>query len=254
MIEKKISRIDLNCDMGESDDKTLNHDGDIMPYISSCNISCGYHSGNPSIIERTISLAVHHNVSIGAHPSYNDRANYGRKVMDTPMDILRAELRYQISAIKSMTESLGGQLHHVKAHGALYNEMSQNRILAENYIEIIQSIDPDMIVYAMADSIVIDICNDRGVAHSQEVFVDRNYIDGRTLVSRSEENALIHHTHDIINRVDDILSQNITDINNQTHTITPETICLHSDTPNAITLAKSIHHHLINSGIEISSH
>ena len=117
----QIKKIDLNCDMGEFIDGQQNHDEEIMPYISSCNISCGFHSGDPFTIQQTILSAIEHNVQIGAHPSYNDRENFGRKVIDVPLNILSAEIRYQVSALKIMTESLGGRIHHVKAHGALYN-------------------------------------------------------------------------------------------------------------------------------------
>lgn len=249
----KLNSIDLNCDMGEAETMSHNHDGDIMPYISSCNVSCGFHSGNPQIIERTISLALQHNVSIGAHPSYNDRGNFGRKVLDTPIDVLRTELIYQISAIKTMTESLGGKLHHVKAHGALYNVMNTNKDIAETFVEVVKTIDPNLITYTMAGSQVIDICKMHGISYAKEVFVDRNYSDKVSLVSRSQPNALLSTIPDIKNRLDDIIACKITDIKLQQHKIIADTVCLHSDTPDSINIAKAIHHHLNTLGIAISS-
>ena len=119
-----MKTIDLNCDMGElKDGQERNFDEEIMPFISSTNIACGFHSGSPVLIEKTIRSALKHGVKIGAHPSYNDRENFGRKSLKVAPSILISELRYQISALKGMVESLGGRLHHVKPHGALYNDL-----------------------------------------------------------------------------------------------------------------------------------
>ena len=249
----QIRRIDLNCDMGELIDGRHNNDQEFMPYISSCNVSCGFHSGDSYTIQRSIMSAIQHGVKVGAHPSYNDKENFGRKSLDVPLNVLSAEIRYQVSAIKSMTESLGGRLHHTKAHGALYNLMNSNVDLAHHYIQVIKSIDPQLIIYAMDKSCIIDVCREYKMNYKCEVFIDRNYSNEKTLVPRSQHNALIESEKEIYTRIDNIINYKLKDINQISHQISVDTICIHSDTPNALAIAKKTNAYLKSKSIEISA-
>ena len=191
-----MKKIDLNCDIGElTPGKKSNYDEEIMPYISSCNIACGFHSGNPGLIEKTIQLAILNQVSIGAHPSYKDRKNFGRLSLQVDRDELMADLRYQICALKSMTESFGAILHHVKPHGALYNDMVQDQDLAKDFIQLVKQIDPNLKIYALANSQVIELCekhNIKGIrAFSKESFRKQLEIPGAILFRAIYENKTV---------------------------------------------------------------
>jgi len=189
--------------MGELKNGQLkNYDEEIMPYISSCNIACGFHSGSPELIEKTIRLAIQHQVKIGAHPSYNDRENFGRKSLTVPWEIFKTELRYQIAAVKGMTESIGQTLHHVKPHGALYNDMVANESLAEAVIQLIKEIDPRLKIFGLAHSNVIDICKKNGIQPVNEGFADRRYQKVNQLRSRSLEGAVLHDPKDVLKQIE----------------------------------------------------
>lgn len=253
MAEKIITSIDLNCDMGELlPGQTENYDAEIMPYISSCNVCCGFHSGNPVVIENTIRAAVENKVSIGAHPSYDDRENFGRKSMDIPLSLLIPQLRYQIYAVKGITESFGVQLQHVKPHGALYNDMVKDVELAESVVSLIQSIDPQLKIFALANSHIHDICAHKGMQSVHEVFADRRYDALTQLRSRQKEDAVIYNSEEVLSQVNGFMKGNL-NINNAFSDTKAESICLHSDTKDAVQLCKDIFQHLKSNNVEISA-
>ncbi|MFK7948793.1 MAG: 5-oxoprolinase subunit PxpA [Saprospiraceae bacterium] len=233
--------MDLNCDMGELlPNQTTNFDEEMMPFITSCNIACGFHSGNPLIIEKTIKAALKHNVKIGVHPSYNDRANFGRISVDVSMERLLAELRYQIFAVKGMVENLGGKLNHIKPHGALYNDMVKNATLAKAVIRLIKSIDSELKIFALASSQVVDICESEGMKVVREGFADRRYQAVNQLRSRTLEGAVIHDTKTVLKQVDEFLNGKVTLWDSTICELEVDTICLHSDTKGAVELSREI--------------
>jgi len=247
-----LKKIDLNCDMGElHDGQARNFDHEIMPYISSCNIACGFHSGTPAIIEKTISVALQHDKLIGAHPSYNDRANFGRKSIDYNLSILIPELRYQIGAIKGIVESLGGQLNHVKPHGALYNDMVRDANLALAVVQLIKDIDPKLKIYGLAHSQVIDICISEGMKSVNEGFADRRYDAKQKLRSRSLEGAVIHESQEVLEQIENFIQGRVELYNGQFEEINLESICLHSDTKGAVQLSQEIFEFLNKRNIAI---
>lgn len=249
----KVKIIDINCDMGELIQGNRNYDKEIMPYISSCNIACGYHSGSAEMIEDTVINALKNNIHIGAHPSYLDRENFGRQSIKVPLAQLQSQIKYQVAALKGIVESHGDQLHHVKVHGALYNDMHQNEELAIAVIEAIQKIQKDTIIYVMAGSTLVDICIKKRVPYMQEVFSDRAYQDHATLQSRKQEGAVISDTEEIKNRIDNFINNRLIDLHGQSHNIFPDTICVHSDTPSAVEIAATIYNQLKESNIELST-
>ncbi len=240
-----MNTIDLNCDMGEQPSgQGSNFDQEIMPYITSCNVACGFHSGTPAIIERTIRAALEHNVNIGAHPSYNDREHFGRKSIKFNLPILISELRYQICAVKGMVESLGGRLNHVKPHGALYNDMVGDPILVTEVVRLIKSIDPSLKVYALAHSQIIDICTAEGIQSVNEGFADRRYQTQKQLRSRTLDGAVIQAPKVVLEQVGNFINGKVILHSGESVNLNVDSICLHSDTEGAVQLSKEVYQFL----------
>jgi len=245
--------IDLNCDLGESYGKmTSRYDDIIMPYLSSCNIACGFHSGDPMTIERTIKMALRHDVAIGAHPSFPDLQGFGRRVMYIPPTELTAIIRYQIAALKGMTEALGGTLHHIKPHGALYNFAAKNEEAAQAIIDATASIDPQLILYGLPNSFLEKKAKKAGLSFAKEAFADRRYEPDGSLRARTYEGAVIEQESEVLTQVKMLVSEK--QVKTHDGKIIPleaDTICLHSDTQNAANLARQIHKMLTSNGIKI---
>lgn len=248
-----MQTIDLNCDMGELQPfQKRNFDEEIMPYISSCNVACGFHSGNPYLIEKTIKAAIKYQVKIGAHPSYDDRKNFGRVSVKVERSKLMAELKYQIYAIKGMVENLGQQLNHVKPHGALYNDMVANEELAEQVVQLIKSIDPSLKIMTLAQSQVIDICKKNKLQFIQEGFADRRYESVNKLRSRQLEGAVLDKPETVLKQVENFIDGKVQLHNLELCPMQVQSICLHSDTKGAVKLSRMIHDFLKEKNINIA--
>lgn len=249
-----IKKIDLNCDLGEFygmyDER---RDSQIMPYISSCNIACGFHSGDPVTISKTIELALEHEVAIGAHPSYPDLQGFGRRIMNLSAEELEACILYQVSALKGMTESLGGNLHHVKPHGALYNHAAKDEEVALGIAKALVQIQEDMMIYAPAESKLAQVAEDVGLKVCNEVFADRQYEDDLSLRSRSLDGAVLHEKKAVLKQMASFMDGIVHTHGGLDLSITAETVCLHSDTEGAAELAKEIHDFLEKHEVEITS-
>ncbi len=234
--------IDINCDMGESfGHYRIGNDAAIMPYISSCNVACGFHAGDPFVILNTLKKALDNKLAIGAHPSYPDLQGFGRRKMSIPLPELSAIITYQISAMKGMVESLGGQLSHVKPHGALYNDIAQSEILSNMVIETIQAINPSLHLVGSANSITETLCIQKGLPFIGEFFADRNYLNDGSLVPRSEPNASLETPELIAKRAKDfVLNGIVKSIDLQDLHLEAQTICLHGDNPNVLSIAQEI--------------
>lgn len=244
--------IDLNCDMGELHPSMhSNVDKFIMPYVTSCNIACGYHSGSVERIEQTVQLALEHHVAIGAHPSYKDRENFGRISLDVPIEELQSQIREQVLLVKEIVEKNDSSLHHVKPHGALYNDMAKNEDLSRAVLEAIASIDKDLIVYGLSGSKVINVANELSLHSYQEAFADRVYDQPNQLRSRKLENAVITNEEEVIEQVRNLLSEQVRLHDGKESPLVVDTICLHSDTKTAIQLAEAIHRFIKNQDIEL---
>ena len=182
----KRTSIDINCDMGESYGRyQLGNDEKMMSYISSCNIACGFHGGDPLVMERTLQQAIEHGVQIGAHPSYPDRSGFGRRKMDVDKQELKAIIKYQIAAIQGMAQSLNAKVSYVKPHGALYNRAASDPIEAATILKAIHEIDPELILMGLAGSLVEAMAHEKGQPFIAEAFADRRYDKNGQLVARS---------------------------------------------------------------------
>tara|TARA_B100000809_G_C15104712_1_gene518290 strand:- start:1258 stop:1992 length:735 start_codon:yes stop_codon:yes gene_type:complete len=241
--------VDINCDVGEG----INNEELLMPYISSCNIACGAHAGDLETIDRVIKIARKNNVKIGAHPSFPDRKNFGRVIMVISLEELEISLINQINLIKERLDLLGGTLHHVKAHGALYNLSAVNKETAEVIVSSIKKVAPDAILYVPNNSIIEKVAIKNKLHTKLEAFADRNYNDDLTLVSRSQKNAVITNKDEVMNHISQmIFHQQVKTIFNNLIAIKPETFCIHGDNTEAIELVKYIHQSLTEKGIHIA--
>ena len=230
-------KVDLNCDMGEG----MGSDKLIMPFIQSANIACGAHAGNDDMIRETIRLAIQYGVSIGAHPGFADKMNFGRKNMDLPEAELYQLIRWQIEKVKLFAGEQDMRLHHVKPHGALYNMAAKDKAIARTIVAAIKHIDAEMILIGLSGSMLIQEADQSGLKTLSEVFADRTYQDDGSLTPRSHPNALIDETEKMVGQVKQMIhSQTVTTVSGKSIKINAETICIHGDGPHAVEFAKCI--------------
>ncbi|MFK7937208.1 MAG: 5-oxoprolinase subunit PxpA [Saprospiraceae bacterium] len=234
--------IDINCDMGESYGRfQVGNDAAIMPFVTSCNIACGYHGGDPLTIEKTIKLALQHGVQIGAHPSYPDLSGFGRRRMNVQKDELKAMLKYQIGALKSMVESLGGKLAYVKPHGALYNTAANEITEATTIIQAVQSIDSELILLGLAGSVMEKAAQYNDIRFAAEAFADRTYTAEGKLMNRHRPNAVIHDAATAAAQVLSIVKKQEVISNEGTAVpVIAQSVCIHGDNPQAVEILGEI--------------
>ena len=239
-------KIDLNCDMGEN----IGDDEDIMPYITSANIACGFHAGDEKSMQRTIRLAKQYGVAVGAHPSWKDAENFGRREMSLLPDEVEALILYQIGALAAISRSEGVEMRHVKPHGALYNQAAKDKVLASTIARAIKRFSRYLILVGLAGSSLFEAGFDLGLRVANEGFPDRNYNPDGTLVSRKQSNAILQSPEDVaLHAVE--LAQNGIDFAGQR--VRLDTLCLHGDHPQAAQNAKQVRDALEKSGIEIAA-
>lgn len=242
--------VDLNCDLGEG----CTTDAAIMPFISSANIACGYHAGNEETIRQTLLLAKQFNVSVGAHPSYPDRANFGRKEMELPLQEIKSMVIAQIELVKKLADETGLQLHHVKPHGALYNKAAKDINIATIIAEAVKEVDSKLILFGLANSESGKAAKKAGLIFYNEVFADRTYTDEGLLTPRSEVNAMINTNEEAIAQVLQMISKGtVTSTNGHIIPIQADTICIHGDGEHAVSFAQHINSIILASNIQIVS-
>ena len=223
----------------------------LMPFISACNIACGGHAGDLQSMSDTVKLAIAHDVEIGAHPSYSDKENFGRKRLNISSADLHQNLLSQTQALKAITEGLGGTLKHFKPHGALYNEACRDLDLAKVIIEVIKEIDKDLVLFAPEKSVLAELATENNIRVKYEAFADRNYNDDLSLVSRDKENALITDSEAVFQHSLNLLNQSVKTVSNKIYPLKVDTLCFHSDTKNAEILLRNFHEQCLQQGIQI---
>lgn len=247
--------IDLNCDMGESFGAwQMGNDAELMNYVSSINVACGFHAGDAQTMRETVQIALGKGVAIGAHPSFPDLQGFGRRTMLlSPQEIFDIVL-YQVSALKGICEAFGAKLHHVKPHGALYNSAAKDKKSAEAIAEAVKKIDKNLIFYGLSGSYLISEAEKIGLKTAGEVFADRTYQTDGSLTPRTEPNALIDSTEKSIEQVlQMLLDKKVTATNGQKISIVAETICIHGDGQHAVEFAKTINERLREKDIKIEA-
>lgn len=244
--------IDINCDMGESYGRfSIGNDAQIFPWISSSNVACGFHGGDPFHIEQTLGLAVQHKVRIGAHPGYPDLQGFGRRPMHVPASELKSILKYQIAAVKGLAESLGGRLHYVKPHGALYNAASKDADETRVIIQAIQDIDPSLSFMGLAGSIMQELSKKEGVPFIAEAFADRKYEPDGKLMSRSKPGAVIQDPAEAVKQVLSIFeNQELTSSDGSIIPMKAQSFCIHGDNPAAISILEALDQAFTQRGIQ----
>lgn len=244
---KEIS-IDINADVGEG----LNNEAQLMPFLSSCNIACGGHAGDIETMTSVVKLAKQHKVKIGAHPSFPDKANFGRSEIQMSAADLYASIKSQIRALQKVLHAENAQLHHIKPHGALYNLAAKDEKIAKVIIEVIKSIALPIELYAPYQSTIAQIATNENINVICEAFADRNYNKDLSLVSRNEMNAIIENKDKILNHVLRMIKhQKVRTINDDEMTIKASTYCVHGDTKNAIEIVEYLNKELPKHGVLI---
>ncbi|GAA4362626.1 5-oxoprolinase subunit PxpA [Kangiella marina] len=245
--------IDINCDLGESIlPEDWAKDAELMPYISSCNIACGGHAGNSESIQAAIHNATQHQLAIGAHPSYPDRENFGRQSMKLSDTELRKTLRLQLNSIIEGCNHHGVTLHHVKPHGALYNDAADDLHLAMIIAQEVAHLSGSIKLMGLAESAMLEAAHKVGLDFINEGFMDRNYQPNKRLVPRSEPTALHANLDDSLHQaLQFALGEPISIPNGQQLMITVDSICLHGDNPDALAIAQALHQRLAEHKITI---
>lgn len=246
-------QIDLNCDLGESFGRyKLGLDEEVLPYITSANIACGFHAGDPEVMSQTVSLVSENNVAIGAHPGLRDLQGFGRRQMKISPQTAKAEVQYQIGALQAFSPS--HKLHHVKPHGALYNMAGKDYDLARAICEGIYAVDPELILIGLANSELIHAAKDIGLSFAQEVFADRNYEADGSLMSRDLPDAVITDEDLAVSRVIQMVKTHSVQAHDGSMIkMIPDTVCVHGDGVKALAFVKKIHQALSDEGIKIKA-
>jgi len=242
--------IDINCDMGEG----IGNEKELMPFISSANIACGYHAGSEELMRETIDLCLNYNVAIGAHPSFPDHENFGRTNMLLPLPEIDKIVTDQLDLIKRMADSLGAKLHHVKLHGALYNMAAKDSQLAGCIVQAIRAFDSTLVVYGLSQSVMILEAKKMNLKSANEVFADRSYQSDGSLTPRTQPNALITDEHKAISQAIRFVKENkVRTVDEIDISLKADTICLHGDGKHAVKFAKLINRRFVGEQITIQS-
>lgn len=248
------TKVDINCDLGEGYGVfTRGNDEAIMLHITSANVACGFHAGDPVTIAKTLRLAKKFKVAIGAHPSNPDLMGFGRREMSLTAEEIRNYLIYQISAVHGFAKTLGIELQHVKLHGALYNKAARDDETAQAAVQAIKAYSPNLIVFAPPKSAMAEAARKAKMQVAYEAFADRAYNPDGTLVSRRKPNALITDIRAIAKRVIQMVREGTVEtINGETIQLGEvHTICIHGDTPDAGKVAESLKKALLKAGIQV---
>lgn len=247
-------KVDLNCDMGESFGiYELGNDEEMMQYITSANIACGYHAGDPSTMSKTIKLAKEHNVKIGAHPAFPDLMGFGRREMGCTPSEIKDYVTYQLGALREFARRFDQPISHCKPHGALYMMAMEDETIARAILEAIAEVDESIITFAMNNSAVVELGNQIGVRVAKETYSDREHTETGSIIMTRKGSEIGNYT-EMANRV----VRMVKDGKVKTHDgkeayVTAETICIHGDTPGAVHLAKAITSALEANNIELTN-
>jgi 5-oxoprolinase (ATP-hydrolysing) subunit A len=243
-----VTCVDLNADVGEG----CGQDGALMPLISSANIACGLHAGDVDSMHEAVSLANHHGVAIGAHPSFPDRENFGRREMRLNARDLRECIVAQIESLASVAAAAGTRLRHVKPHGALYNMAARDEELAEAVVTAIRSVDPALMLFGLAGSALVTVAARLGMPFVSEAFADRAYRSDGSLLPRDQPGSVLQNDADVAARAVAMVQYGgVVAVDGSRVNIAADTICVHGDTPGAAALAKRIRDALAEAGVTV---
>jgi UPF0271 protein len=212
----------INCDLGEG----IGNDAALMPYIDEANIACGFHAGDAFTMRETVALCIRHGIKMGAHPSYLDRENFGRKEIELSPEEIYLLVKKQIEILNQIVINAGGTLNHVKPHGALYNTSAKNHDVAKAIAKAVKEVDCDLILFGLKGSLSIEVAQEMGLKTAEEAFADRRYESDGSLTPRSQPGACFTEVQDVLQQVGKIKA---------------DTWCIHGDGPHAIEFAKALY-------------
>jgi UPF0271 protein len=248
-----MTAVDLNCDVGESFGIwSVGADEAVLEHVSSANIACGFHAGDPAVMRRTVKAAFERGVSVGAHPSLPDLQGFGRRTMRVTPDEVYALMLYQMGALAGFCRALGGTLSHVKAHGALYNMAAQDPALATAIASAVRDFDPTLVLFGLAGSEVVRAGRAAGLEVANEVFADRSYQPDGSLTPRSQPNAMIGDVTAALHQVERMVREGKVRAADGTDVeIEADTVCVHGDEPGAAEFARELRALLARLGIDV---
>lgn len=245
--------IDLNCDMGESFGPwVMGNDAEVLPLVTSANIACGFHAGDPGTMRKTVAAAIGNGVALGAHPGLPDLSGFGRRSMDITPQQAYDLVVVQVGALAATAASQGARLQHVKAHGALYHMAVRDPALARSLAQAVHDIDPSLVFYALASSDMARVASEVGLTVAHEVFADRSYQPDGSLTPRSRPDAMIEDPQQSIRQVLRMVKEGrVTAVDGTDVEVRADTLCIHGDQPGAVVFAKAIRSAFHEAGIEV---
>ncbi|WP_116115314.1 LamB/YcsF family protein [Austwickia chelonae] len=251
-------RIDLNADVGESFSRwSLGDDAELAPVLSSMNVACGFHAGDPFVMTRTIRLAAEHGLTVGAHVSYRDLAGFGRRFVDVEPEELSAEIRYQIGALQAVAAAEGVRVAYCKPHGALYNTIAHHRGQAQAVVDALRGLadaGTPLILLGLPGSLAGELADRAGLPTATEAFCDRAYTPEGTLVPRKDPRAVLRNPTVVAARAVRMVTSGVVDaVDGSTVRLHPDSLCVHGDSPGAVDLARAVRAALDNAGIQVTS-
>ncbi|MCI4669981.1 MAG: LamB/YcsF family protein [Bacteroidia bacterium] len=246
--------VDINCDMGESYGHfKVGNDDAIMPFISSCNLACGFHGGDPLTILKSLKRAIHHELRIGAHPSLLNLRGFGRDVMEISVETLEADLIYQISALSGMAKSLGKDISYIKPHGYLYQLVNHQEKYASCMIRVAKMTMAEPQIMGLPASYLNLLCQNENISFIREAFLDRRYHPNGGLQSRKEEGAVLHSPEEVIIQLKNILNGKIETSDGRWIAMEADSLCIHGDHPNSVAIATEVYNYLKENSIKLNS-
>ncbi len=245
--------IDLNCDIGEHDnDEGAQREAAIMPHVSSANVACGLHAGDAAVMRKTMQTAKEHRLAVGAHPSFADRENFGRREIPHSADQVYELTLYQIGAAAAIAQTVGVQLNHVKPHGALYNMAARDRVLADAIARAVRDFDAGLVLFGLSGSQLIVAAEEVGLKCASEAFADRRYQSDGKLAPRSQADALIHDVEEAARQVLDMVEHGFVRARDGSQvSVRAETVCIHGDAPTAPHFAQHLARMLAEAGVTL---
>jgi len=249
--ERNVKTVDLNCDMGESYGAwKMGDDAGVMPYISSANVACGFHGGDPATIRKTVRLAIDNGVAIGAHPSLPDIMGFGRRTMRISPQEMYDLVVYQAGAVEGFAHAAGSKLHHIKCHGALYNMAANDEGLSDAMVRAAK--DLGAMLYVLSRSKNFEIAKKAGIAVCGEVFADRGYTDEGTLAPRDKPGGMIEDADKAVKQALAMIEEGyVTSLSGKKVPVAADTLCIHGDQPGAVAFAKALRASFKQKGIEV---
>lgn len=250
------ARIDLNCDLGEGLDGWVpgvrGPESLLLDAVTSANVACGFHAGDERVMAAVCRAAADRGVAVGAQVSYRDREHFGRRFLDVPADVLRADVEEQVAALRRAADEAGTRVVYVKPHGALYNAIVRHEEQAAAVVDAVVAAGGELPVVGLPGAVVLDVARDRGLRAVTEAFADRGYRADGTLVPRSEVGALVVEPAAVVARVlDMVVRGHVVAVSGEAVPVDAESVCVHSDTPGATVLAAAVRDALLGEGVTV---